>query len=277
VVVMIREPISIVASAYEYHARNMEAHWTGVELPPRVPTPIIRKKGGGLIVMNESFLGCAPNRTHLFFKEYTSNALQAMRRAAGSTDAWRGGAAVKLGAENGSFSAFLQLAPADVGLLAQLWQSRSEVCEVAIAHARTSRSGGLVVRLETLDGTASSVKSWAAIEQRLVDGTGCRIRSPPTVVRARLRALLAPSKRSSHASQAAAGVIERNRRRARQLDREHLAGWYSRMGVLLGYPERANVVVHGSGSPGKLAVEQVRTLCTGLHADAKMPDLSSRR
>ena len=147
------------------------------------------------------------------------------------------------------------------------------------AHGRRflcARGGGLVVRLETLDGTASSEKSWAAIEQRLVGGTGCRIRSPPEVVRARLRALLAPSERSSHASQAAAGVTERNRRRARQLDREHLAGWYSRMGVLLGYPDRANVV-HGSVSPGKLAVEQVRTLCAGLHADAKMPDMSSRR
>ena len=36
-------------------------------------------------MMNETFLGCAPNRTHLFFKDYTSNALEAMRRAAGST------------------------------------------------------------------------------------------------------------------------------------------------------------------------------------------------
>eukprot|EP00964_Phaeocystis_antarctica_P069632 scaffold42334_cov65-Phaeocystis_antarctica.AAC.3 len=34
-------------------------------------------------------------------------------------------ACIRLGArENGSFSAFLQLAPADVGLLAQMWQSR---------------------------------------------------------------------------------------------------------------------------------------------------------
>ena len=273
----IREPISIVASGYEYHARNMEAHWTGVKLPPRVPTPIIRKKGGGLIVMNESFLGCAPNRTHLFFKDYTSNALEAMRRAAGSTDSLWGGAAAKQGAANGSFSEFLQLAPADVGLLAQLWQSRSEVCEVAIAHARTLRSGGLVVRLESLAGIASYNKSWAAIEQRLVDGTGCRIRSPPEVVRARLRALLAPSKRSSHASQAAAGVTERNKMHARQLDHEHLGGWYAQMGVLLGYPDRGSVMVHGSVSPGDLAVDQVRTLCAGLHADAKMPDLSSRR
>ena len=46
----IREPIAIVASAYEYHARNMEAHWTGVALPPRLPTPTIRKKGAGLIL-----------------------------------------------------------------------------------------------------------------------------------------------------------------------------------------------------------------------------------
>ena len=36
-------------------------------------------------MMNETFLGCAPNRTHLFFKDYTSNALEAMRHAAGST------------------------------------------------------------------------------------------------------------------------------------------------------------------------------------------------
>jgi len=97
------------------------------------------------------------------------------------------------------------------------------------------------------------------------------------VVWARLRALLAPSQRSSHASQAAAGVTERNRRRARQLDREHLAGWYAKMGVLLGYPDRGNGMVHGSELPGDLAVAQVRTLCAGLHADAKMPDLPSRR
>ena len=49
------------------------------------------------------------------------------------------------------------------------------------------------------------------------------------------------------------------------------------MGVLLGYPDRGNGMVHGSELPGDLAVAQVRTLCAGLHADAKMPDLPSRR
>ena len=52
---------------------------------------------------------------------------------------------------------------------------------------------------------------------------------------------------------------------------------YAKMGVLLGYPDRGNGMVHGSELPGDLAVAQVRTLCAGLHADAKMPDLPSRR
>ena len=270
VVMTIREPLALVVSAFEYHQRNMEAHWTGVELPPLSPTPSLLKADGTRVTMDASFLGCAPNRTHLFFANYTTAALDAIQHAAASSHyAWPRDGAVQHGAANGSFSAFLQQAPASVGLLAQLRQSRAEACEMAIAHARTTRSGGLVVRLESFADPAGAIESWDALEERLTGGTGCRIHSPAGVVQARLRALLDSERRSEHASQAVAAAREQWRQLAQRLDRAQLGGWYAQMGALLGYAKGGE----GQRGKGGDAVRQVRALCAGLHADSDMPEL----
>ena len=272
VAMTVREPIDIVVSAYDYHRRNMEAHWTGVALPlPPGALPVVHRHDGRNITMSADFLGCAPNRTHLTFASYMAAAHAAMQHALTATShrmPANTAADVSSGAAAGSYASFLLSTPLAVGMLAQLEHSRTEACKVAIAYAR-SQATALVLPLERFADPATAEPAWRALQAFLAAGTGCRdaLTDPPQVF-AHVAALLHRSRRDEHASSLAAAEAAHRAALARKLDRQHLGGWYARLGAALGYTEWHGTVPHWTPAVPTQLRDEVRALCVGRHADA---------
>lgn len=263
-----RNPIAIVVSAYDYHRKNKEPHWTGVPLPLVSDQPVVKTKGLA-ITLNASFLGCLPNRSHLFFPNLMHRVLAAMQNASHMLSySLPNDASGRL--SSSSFSNFLIEAPLRVGMLTQLLQSRPEVCEIALAHARTNRSSahGVVLNLESFANRDSlaAKNAWLAFHGFLRAHTGCSAHTPSEyhLVEDAVRGTLASRLTSTHSQKTHSSKVQSRMQLARQLDRYYLAGWYHRMSKLMGYAEP----YAESGGGVVATADEVLHQCRGLHPDA---------